>query len=82
MLVSFHLKKEYSIILIAIILFIVFEKFIKYNLNYETIIKSISQTLLIIVYFIEENLFINMVTILKYIQTLNLIFLCDLFLFI
>ena len=56
MLVSLHLKKEYSLILIEIILFTVNEKFIKYNINYETVIKSFSQTLLIIVYFIEEKL--------------------------
>ena len=56
MLVSLHLKKEYSIDLILIILFTVHEKFIKSNLNYESIIPPISQILLIIVYFIEEKL--------------------------
>ena len=56
MLVSFHLKKEYSLILIGVILLIVHEKFIKSNLNYESIIPPISQTLLIIVFFIEEKL--------------------------
>ncbi len=56
MLVSLHLKKEYSIDLILIILMIFYINFIIPKLKYESIIQSISQILLIIVYFIEEKL--------------------------
>ena len=56
MLVSLHLKKEYSIILILIILLTVHEKFIESNISINKIISPISQILLILVYFIEEKL--------------------------
>ena len=54
MLIIFHFKKEYLLLLIFILVFLIYKNFIA---TYEiSLIKPISQILLIIFYFIEEKL--------------------------